>query len=31
MNIENILVKGIAILKNNNIPNQSLDSEILLS
>jgi release factor glutamine methyltransferase len=31
MNIENILVKGIAILKNNNIPNPSLDSEILLS
>ena len=31
MNIENILDQGITILKNNNIPNPALDSEILLS
>jgi release factor glutamine methyltransferase len=31
MNIENILNQGVAILKNNNIPNPYLDSEILLS
>ena len=31
MNIENILDKGITILKNNNILNPALDSEILLS
>ena len=31
MNIENILDQGITILKNNNIPNPTLDSEILLS
>jgi len=31
MNIENILDRGIATLKKNNIPNPHLDSEILLS
>jgi release factor glutamine methyltransferase len=31
MNIENILNKGISILKQSNIPNPQLDSEILLS
>ena len=31
MNIENILDQGITILKNNNILNPALDSEILLS
>ena len=31
MNIENILIQGISILKANNIPNPYLDGEILLS
>ena len=31
MNIENILDQGATVLKNNNIPNPYLDSEILLS
>ena len=31
MNIENILDRGVATLKKNNIPNPHLDSEILLS
>ena len=31
MNIENILDRGVATLKKNNIPNPYLDSEILLS